>query len=181
MKLFLVPSAKLDTAQHWLSVGKNVAEDRLPISCRCQNDNTGLYLAASSGPNFGCQHLIFAQQWADAVPNFGFLSSKIFCRDKSDTWPSKVPSMGRTLALLLSELDAIVKVTIGLVQGQYWGKFRLKVRKFKQSTKAAVVGPALNRCKRRHWPSNNGRLLAAEIGPILYRIRNSHLGSVRGQ
>ena len=54
---------------------------------------------------------------------------------------------GPTLALLLSELDAIVKMTIGLVQGRYWAKFRLKVGKFKQSKKAAVVGPALDRCK----------------------------------
>ena len=40
------------------------------------------------------------------------------------------------------------------------------VGKFKQSKKAAVVGPALDRCKQRHWPNNNSRLLAAEIGPI---------------
>ena len=59
-------------------------------------------------------------------------------------------------------------------------KFRLKVAKFKQSTKAAVVGPALDRCKRRYWPNNNSRLLAAEIGPILCSIisfGNSHLAA----
>ena len=55
-------------------------------------------------------------------------------------------SMGRTLALLFSELDAIVKVTIGLVKGRYWAKFQLKVGQFKQSTKATVVGPALDQC-----------------------------------
>ena len=72
------------------------AEDRLPISCRCQ-------------------HLFSAQQRFNTVPNSGFLTSRMVCRGKSDTWPSNVPSMGRTLALLLSELDVIVKVTFGLV------------------------------------------------------------------
>ena len=123
------------------------AEDRLPISCRCWNDNPGMYLAANPGPNSGCQHLFLAQQRADAVPNSGFLNSGMVCRGKSDTWPSNVPSMSLTLALLLSELDAIVKMTIGLVQGRYWAKFQLKVGKFKQPKKAAVVGPALERCK----------------------------------
>ena len=55
-------------------------------------------------------------------------------------------------------------------QCRYWAKFRLKVGKVKQLIKAAVVGPAFDRCKRRHWPNNNSRLLAAEIGPILCRI-----------
>ena len=93
------------------------AEDWLPISCRCQNDNSGMHLAANSGPNSGYQHLFSAQQRANAVPNSGFLTSRMVCRGKSDTWPSNVPSMGWTLALLLSELDAIVKMTIGLLQG----------------------------------------------------------------
>ena len=91
------------------------AEDRLPISCRCWNDNSGMHLAANSGPNSGRQHLFSAQQRANAVPNSGFLTSRMVCRGKSDTWPSNVPSMSPTLALLLSELDAIVKLTIGLV------------------------------------------------------------------
>ena len=153
------------------------AEDRCPISCRCWNDNSGMHLASNSGPNSGRQNLFSAQQRANAVPNFGFLTSRMGCRGKSDTWPSSMPSMGQTLALLLSELDAIVKVTIGLVQGRYWARFRLKVGQFKQSTKAVVVGSELNRCKRRHWPNNSSRLLAANIGPILCRIitfGNSH-------
>ena len=104
-------SAKSDMAQHWLSIGKSVAEDRLPISCRCWNDNSGMHLAVNSGR----QHLFSAQQRANAAPNSGFLTSRMVCRGKSDTWPSNVPSMSQTLALLLSELDTIVKVTIGLV------------------------------------------------------------------
>ena len=91
------------------------AEDRLPISCRCWNDNSGMHLAANSGPNSGRQYLFSAQQWANAAPNSGFLTSGMVCHDKSDTWPNNVPSMSPTLALLLSELDAIVKITIGLV------------------------------------------------------------------
>ena len=55
------------------------------------------------------------QKRANAVPNSGFLTSRMVSRGKSDTWPSNVPSMSPTLALLLSELDAIVKMTIGLV------------------------------------------------------------------
>ena len=93
-----------------------------------------------------------------------------------------MPSMSPNLALLLSELDAILKVTSGLVSGRHWAKFRLKVGKFKHSTKVAVIGPALDRCKQWHWPNNNGRLLAADIGPILCRIitfGNSHLGEAR--
>ena len=54
-------------------------------------------------------------QRTDAVPNSGFLTSRMVFRGKSHTWRSNVPSMGRTLVLLLSELDAIVKMTIGLV------------------------------------------------------------------
>ena len=96
-------------------IEKNVAEDRLPISCRCWNDNSGMDLAANSGPNSGRQHLFFAHHRPDAVPNSGLLTSGMVCRGKSDTWPSNVPSMGQTLTLLLSELDLIVKVTIGLV------------------------------------------------------------------
>ena len=38
-------SAKLDTAQHRISIGKNVAEDGLPISCCCWNDNFGVQTA----------------------------------------------------------------------------------------------------------------------------------------
>ena len=91
------------------------AEDRLSILCRCWNDNSGMHLAANSGPNSGHQYLFSAQQWASTVPNSGFLTSGMVCRDKSDTWPSNVPSMSPTLALLLSELDAIVKMTIGKV------------------------------------------------------------------
>ena len=91
------------------------AEDRLPISCRCWNDNSGMHFAANAGPNSGRQHLFSAQQRANAVPNSGFLTSRMVCRGKSDTWRSNVPSMIPTLALLLSELDAIVKMKIGLV------------------------------------------------------------------
>ena len=109
------PIAKIDTAQYWPSIGKYVAEDRLSISCRCWNNNSGMHLAANSGPKCGHQHLFLAQQRPDAVPISGFLTSRMVYRDKSDTWPSNVLSMGQTLALLLSELDAIVKVTIGLV------------------------------------------------------------------
>ena len=174
----IIPIAKLDTAQHWPSIGKDVAEDRLPISCRCWNNNSSMHLVANSGPNSGRQYLFSSQQRADAVPNSGFLTYRIVCRGKSDTWPSNVTSMGQTLTFLISELDAIVKVTIGLEQGEYWAIFRLKVGKFKQSAKAVVVVPALERCKLRHWPNNNSRLLAAKIGPILCRIislGNSHL------
>ena len=75
---FADPSAKLDTAQHWPSIGKNFSEDRLPISCHYWNDNFGMHLAATSGPNSGRQHLFSAQQRADAVPTLVF-------RGKSDT------------------------------------------------------------------------------------------------
>ena len=91
------------------------AEDRLPISCHCWNDNSGMHLAANSGPNSGRQHLFSTQQRTNAVPNFGFFTSRMVCRGKSDTLPSNVPSMSPTLALLLSALDPIVKMTIGLV------------------------------------------------------------------
>ena len=106
---------KLDTTQDWAKIDKNVAEDRLPVSCRCWNDNSGMHLAVNCGPNSGRQDLVLVQQRADAVSNSGFLTSRMVCPGKSDTWPSNVPSMDGTLALLLSELDAIVKVTIGLV------------------------------------------------------------------
>ena len=91
------------------------AEYRLPILCRYWNDNSGMYLAANSGPNSGRQHLFLTQQRANAVPKSGFLTSRMVSRGKSDTWHSSVPSVARTLALLLLELDAIIKVTIGLV------------------------------------------------------------------
>ena len=39
--------------------------------------------------------------------------------------------------------------------GPILGQVRLKVGKFEQLIKAAVVGPALDRCKRRYWPNNN--------------------------
>ena len=65
---------------------QKIAEDRLPISCRCWNDNSGMHLVANAGPNSGRQHLFSAQQWANAVPNFGFLTSRMVCRGKSDTW-----------------------------------------------------------------------------------------------
>ena len=74
-----------------------------------------IHLVANFGPNSDRQHLLSAQQRADAVPNSRFLSSRIVCRGKSDTWPSNMPSMDQTLALLLSEMDAMVKVTISLV------------------------------------------------------------------
>ena len=61
------------------------AEDRLPISCRCWNDNSGIHLAANAGPNSGRQHLFSAHQRANAVPNSGFLTSRMVCRGKSDT------------------------------------------------------------------------------------------------
>ena len=70
-----------------------------------------MHLAANSGR----QCMFLAQQWAGAVPNSRFLTSRMDCRGKSDIWPSHVPSMGLILVLLLSELDAMVKVTTGLV------------------------------------------------------------------
>ena len=66
-------------------------------------------------PTNGRQDLFSAQQRANVVPNSGFLTSRMVCRDKNDTWPSNEPSMSPNLALLTSELDAIVKMTIGLV------------------------------------------------------------------
>ena len=74
-----------------------------------------MHLAANSGPNSVRQQLISEQQQVDAVPNSGFLTSRIVFCGKSDTWSSTVPPMGRNLALLLSRLDAIVKVTISLL------------------------------------------------------------------
>ena len=74
-----------------------------------------MHLGANAGPNSGRQHLFSAQQRANAVPNSRFLTFKMVCRDKSDTWPSNVLSMGQTPALLISKLDAMVKMTIGLV------------------------------------------------------------------
>ena len=91
------------------------ADDLLPISCRCWNNNSDMHLATIAVPNSGRQHLFSAQERANAVPIPDFLTSRMVCRGKSDTWPSKVPSMSPTLVLLLSELDAIVKMTIGLV------------------------------------------------------------------
>ena len=76
------------------------------------------------------------------------------------------PMLCRTLVFSLPEWFAVVKVThgpstfrtgchtendnrlgTGPILGRYWAKCRLKVGKFKQSKKAAVVGPALDRCK----------------------------------
>ena len=74
-----------------------------------------MHLAANTGPNSGRQHFFSAQQRADAGLNSGFLTSRMVCRGKSDTWPSNVPSMSPTQALLLSDLDATVKITIDLV------------------------------------------------------------------
>ena len=130
-----------------------------------------MYLAANLGPNSGRQHLFSAEQRADAVSTSRFLTSRMVFPGKNDTWRSNVLSMGHILALLLSELDAMEKVTIGL----NWAKFQLE----EQSTKAAVVGPALDRRKRQHLPNNNSRLLAVVIGPALCRIisfGNLHLG-----
>ena len=111
---------------------------------------------------------------------------------------SNGPMLCRTLVFSLPEWFAVVKVTHGpesgsstfgigfhsksdnrLGIGPILGKFRLKFGNFEQSTKAAVVCPALDRCKRRNQPNNNKRLLAVEIRPILCRIisfGNSHLG-----
>ena len=69
-----------------------------------------MHLAVNSGPNFDRQHFFSAQQRAGAVSKSGFLTSRMVYRGKSDTWPSNVPSLGRILALLHLELDAIVKV-----------------------------------------------------------------------
>ena len=124
----LFPTAKLGPGllRYWCRAWAR--PDRGLWSCLVPRQNlflendlfSGMHLTANSGPNFGHQHLFSAQQRADAVPNFGFLSSIMVCRGKSDTWPINVPSMGRTLALLLSKLDATVKVTIGFVLGRYW-------------------------------------------------------------
>ena len=110
-----VPSANIDLAQHWPSIGKIFAEDRFSISCRCWNDNSRMHLEANIGPNSGREHLFSAQQRAKSVPNSGFLTFRMVCCGKSDIWRSNVASMGQTLALLLSELDAMVKMAIGLV------------------------------------------------------------------
>ena len=74
-----------------------------------------MHLAANSGSNSYRQHLAAAQKRANAVPNSYFLTYRMVSRGKSDTCPSNVLFMGWNLALLLSELDAIVKVTIGLI------------------------------------------------------------------
>ena len=73
-------SAMLDTAQHWPRIGKNVVKDRLPISRRCWNDNSGMHLATNS------------------VPNSGFLTSRMVCRGKSDTWLGVGPKLGQVSA-----------------------------------------------------------------------------------
>ena len=57
-----------------------------------------MHLAANSEPNSVRQHLFLAQQRADAVPNSGFLTPRMVCCGKNDTWPSNVQTMGRTLA-----------------------------------------------------------------------------------
>ena len=167
---FFSNQGQLDTAQHWPSIAKNLSR------FDCQYPAVaGLITPVCTWRPILAQILVANtcvrySKRADAVPISGFLTSRMVCGRNSNTWPSNMLSRGQTLSLLLSKLDSIVKVTIGLIQGRYWAKFRLKVGKFKQSKKAAVVGPALDRCKRRHWPNNNSRLLAAEIGPILCRI-----------
>ena len=53
-----------------------------------------MHLAANSGPNSERQYLFLEQQRADTVPNSGFLTTRMDCRGKSDTWPNNVPSIG---------------------------------------------------------------------------------------
>ena len=88
-----VPSAKLDTAQHWPSIDKSVAEEWLPILRCCWNDNSGMHLVANAGPNSGRQHLFSAQQRANPVPTSGFLTSRI-----RENWLSMVPILGQVSA-----------------------------------------------------------------------------------
>ena len=87
-----------------------------------------MHLAANSGLNSDRKHFFSAQQRANALSNFDFLTSRIVSRGKSDTWRSNVPTMGRTLALLLSELYAIVKVTNGFGIGPILGQVSAKGR-----------------------------------------------------
>ena len=51
-------------------------------------------LAVNSGPNSGRKHLFLAQKGANAVPNSGFLTSRMVCRGKIDTWPSNGSDSG---------------------------------------------------------------------------------------
>ena len=53
--------------------------DRLTISCRCWNDNSGMHLAANSCLNSGRKNLFSAQQRANAVPKSGFVTSRMVC------------------------------------------------------------------------------------------------------
>ena len=111
----------------------------------------------------------------------GSVTAAFVYRPSADTWPSIGPIPSRLSLLLWHPFLKVVEPESGTlpIHCRYWAKFRLKVGKFKQSKKAAVVGPALNRCKQWNWTNNNSRFLAAEIGPILCRIitfGNSHLG-----
>ena len=89
----MFPSAKLNPAQPWPSIGKIVAEDRLPISGRCPNDNSGMHLAANSGPN--------------SAANTCFRHSN-------------GPMLCRTLVFLLAEWFSVVKVTHRPVMCRPW-------------------------------------------------------------
>ena len=108
------PSANLDTAQHWPGIAKNL----LKINCQ--------YRAVAGVVTPVCTWRPILAQTLDTSTCFrhsngpmlcrtGFLTSRMVCRGKSDIRPSNLLSMGRTRALLLSELDAIVNMTIGLV------------------------------------------------------------------
>ena len=87
------PSAKLGTLQHWPSICKNVAEDQLPIWCRCWNDNSGSHLAA----------------------NLAQILATNTC-----FWQSNGPMLCRTLVLSLPEWFAVVKMTLGRVICRPW-------------------------------------------------------------
>ena len=98
--LVILPKCEVRYGPILVQHRQNGAVDQLPISCRCWNDNSVIHLLANSCPTSGRQYLFSAQQRTDAVPNSGFLTSRMVCRGKSDTWPSNAPSMGQTLALL---------------------------------------------------------------------------------
>ena len=63
---------------------QKIAEDRLPISCHCWNDNSGMHLVANSGPNSARQH---------------------FFRNSNE------PMLFQSLVFLLLECFTVVKVT----------------------------------------------------------------------
>ena len=111
-----------------------------------------------------CRTLVFSLPEWFAVVNV--THSPVMCRPWADSGSSTFRTGCHTV---------ILKVTSGLVSGRHWAKFRLKVGKFKHSTKIAVIGPALDRCKQWHWPNNNGRPLAADIVPY-YHLRQFALG-----